>query len=334
MNLIYKVGKGLIYLHINKKIKRSNIIKIGQEVLRTESMALNKLTKNLNKSFVDAVELISQQNGKLIISGVGKSGNIAAKIAASFTSTGIPAIYLNPVDASHGDMGIIQKNDVLIILSNSGESNELADLINFSKKKKLKIISITSTHKSLLAKNSDINLILPNHKEADKLQTIPTTSTTMSLALGDALCCSVLSLRKFDKNSFSELHPGGKIGKKLKTLNEIMDTDIPIIGSNSSIVDAVLVMTEKKYGCAVVLDKNKKIKGIITDGDLRRSIGKINMTEKATKIMKNKPIIAKSDLLISSAIVLMNKHSITSLIVAKLNKPIGIVNLKKCLDND
>ena len=156
----------------------------------------------------------------------------------------------------------------------------------------------------------------------------------MSLALGDALCCSVLSLRKFDKNSFSELHPGGKIGKKLKTLNEIMDTDIPIIGSNSSIVDAILVMTEKKYGCAVVLDKNKKIKGIITDGDLRRSIGKINMTEKAIKIMKNKPIIAKSDLLISSAIVLMNKHSITSLIVAKVNKPIGIVNLKKCLDND
>ena len=313
---------------------KSKIKKIGQDVIKLESIALSKLSKSLDKNFVEAVELISKQNGKIIISGVGKSGNIAGKIAASFTSTGIPAIYLNPVDASHGDMGIVEKNDVLIILSNSGETHELSDLINFSKKKKIKIISITSTNKSLLSKNSDINLILPSHKEADKLQTIPTTSTTMSLALGDALCCSVLSMRKFDKKSFSELHPGGKIGKKLKTLSEIMDTDIPIINTQSSIIDAVLIMTEKKYGCVVVLDKNKKIKGIITDGDLRRSIANIDINKKATSIMKSKPVVANGDLLISSAIVLMNKHSITSLIIESQNKPIGIVNLKKCLEND
>ena len=310
------------------------IKKVGKDVIKLESIALAKLSKSIDKDFVKAVELISQNNGKVIISGVGKSGNIAGKIAASFTSTGIPAIYLNPVDASHGDMGIVEKNDVLIILSNSGESHELSDLINFSKKKKIKIISITSTKKSLLSKNSDISLILPFHKEADKLQTIPTTSTTMSLALGDALCCSVLSLRKFDKKSFIELHPGGKIGKKLKTLGEIMDTDLPIINYQSSIIDAVLIMTEKKYGCVVVLDQNKKIRGIITDGDLRRSISKVNVNEKATMIMKSRPIVATSDLLISSAIVLMNKHSITSLIIASQNKPIGIVNLKKCLEND
>ena len=315
-------------------MNKSKIKKLGEEVIKLESMALSKLSKSLNKSFVDAVNLISQQNGKLIISGVGKSGNIAGKIAASFTSTGIPAIYLNPVDASHGDMGIIEKGDVLIILSNSGESHELSDLINFSKRKKIKIISITSTNKSLLSKNSDINLILPTHKEADKLQIIPTTSTTMSLALGDALCCSVLSLRKFDKKTFSELHPGGKIGKKLKTLKEIMDTDIPVIHSNSSIIDAVLIMTEKKYGCVVVMDNSKKIKGIITDGDLRRSIAKIDMKQKATSIMKSRPVVAKSNLLISSAILLMNKYSITSLIIANQSKPIGIVNLKKCLEND
>ena len=315
-------------------MNKSRIKKEGKKVIKLESEALAKLSNSLDHKFVEAVELISNQNGKITLSGVGKSGHIAAKIAASFTSTGIPAIYLNPVDASHGDMGIIDKNDVLIILSNSGESHELADLINFSKKKKIKIISITSTHKSLLSKNSDINLILPSHIEADKLQMIPTTSTTMSLALGDALCCSVLSLRKFDKKSFSELHPGGRIGKKLKTLRDIMDTDIPIIQSGSSIIDAVLIMTEKKYGCVVVLDKNKKIKGIITDGDLRRSIAKINIKEKATNIMKSKPIIVKGDLLISSAIVLMNKHSITSLIIANQNKPIGIVNIKKCLENE
>ena len=315
-------------------MNKSKIIKVGKDVINLESVALNKLSKSLDNNFVEAVKLISQMNSKIIISGVGKSGNIAAKIAASFTSTGIPAIFLNPVDASHGDMGILEKNDVLIILSNSGESHELADLINFSKKKKIKIISITSTDKSLLAKNSDINLILPSHKEADKLQIIPTTSTTMSLALGDALCCSVLSIRKFDKKSFVELHPGGKIGKKLKTLNEIMDTDIPFINSTSSIIDAVLIMTEKKYGCVVVLDKNQKIKGIITDGDLRRSIEMIDMKKRATSIMKDKPIVASGDLLISSAIILMNKYSITSLIVSKQNKPIGIVNLKKCLEND
>ncbi len=315
-------------------MNKSKIKNVGQEVIKTESIALAKLSKSLDKNFIKAVELISQQNGKIIISGVGKSGNIAGKIAASFTSTGIPAIYLNPVDASHGDMGIVEKNDILIILSNSGESHELSDLINFSKKKKIKIISITSSKESLLSKNSDINLMLPDHLEADKLQIIPTTSTTMSLALGDALCCSVLSLRKFDKKSFSELHPGGKIGKKLKTLREIMDIDIPIINSNSSIIEAVLVMTEKKYGCVVILDKKKCIKGIITDGDLRRSVGKISMNEKATKIMKNNPILAKSDLLISSAIVLMNKFAITSLIIANKNKPIGIVNIKKCIDND
>ena len=315
-------------------MNKSKIKKVGQEVIKIESIALAKLSKSLDEDFIKAVELISQQNGKIIISGVGKSGNIAGKIAASFTSTGIPAIYLNPVDASHGDMGVVEKNDILIILSNSGESHELADLINFSKKKKIKIISITSSKKSLLSKNSDINLLLPRHSEADKLKTIPTTSTTMSLAIGDALCCSVLSLRKFDKKSFSELHPGGKIGKKLRTLNEIMDTDIPIIQSDSTIIDAVLIMTEKKYGCVVVLDKNKKIKGIITDGDLRRSIAKTDIKEKATSIMKSKPIMASGDLLISSAIVLMNKYSITSLIVANQNKPVGIVNIKNCLEND
>ena len=237
-------------------MNKSKIKKVGQDVIKLESVALAKLSQSLDKDFVKAVELIAQVNSKIIISGVGKSGNIAGKIAASFTSTGIPAIYLNPVDASHGDMGILEKNDVLIILSNSGQSHELTDLIDFSKKKNLNI-SITSSKKSLLSKNSDINLIIPSHLEADKLQTIPTTSTTMSLALGDALCCSVLSLRKFDKKSFKELHPGGKIGKKLRTLNEIMDTDIPSIQSNSSIIEAVLIMTEKKYGCVVVLDNTK-----------------------------------------------------------------------------
>ena len=281
-----------------------------------------------------AVKSIENLKGKLIISGVGKSGNIASKIAASFTSTGIPSVFLNPVDASHGDMGIVGAKDILIILSNSGESHELSDLLDFAKRQSIKIISICSNKKSLLAKNSDINLILPPHKEADKLSTIPTTSTTMTLALGDALCCCLLNLRDFDKKSFKALHPGGKIGKKLKTLSEIMDTDLPLIKQNTSVMEAVLKMTEKKYGCVVIIDNQKKIKGIITDGDLRRAIKKLDMSDKATNIMSKKPITATKDLLISSAIALMNKNSITSLLITKKNTPIGIVNLKTCLENE
>lgn len=315
-------------------MNKSQILKSAKEVLNIESKAINDLAKGLDDNFFKAIESIKNLKGKLIISGVGKSGNIAAKIAASFTSTGIPSVFLNPVDASHGDMGIVRVDDILIVLSNSGESHELSDLLDFAKKQSIKIISICSNKKSLLAKNSDINLILPPHKEADKLSTIPTTSTTMALALGDALCCCLLDLREFDKKAFKLLHPGGKIGKKLKTLSEIMDTDLPLIEQNSSIIDAVLEMTEKKYGCAVIIDNHKKIKGIITDGDLRRAIKKLNMSDKATSIMNKKPIIATPDLLISSAIMLMNKNSITSLLIVKKNIPIGIVNLKNCLENE
>ena len=315
-------------------MNKSRIIKTGQSVLNTEANAINKLSKNLDNEFYKAVVSIVNLKGKLIISGVGKSGNIAAKLAASFTSTGVPAIFLNPVDASHGDMGIVSKEDILIVLSNSGESHELSDLLDFSNKKQIKIISITSNKNSLLSKNSDITLLLPTHKEADKFNTIPTTSTTLCLSLGDALCCSVLDIRNFDKKSFKELHPGGKIGKKLKTLNEIMDKDIPIINNKASIKEAVLIMTEKKYGCAVMIGKDKKIKGILTDGDLRRAINQINLNDSVKSIIKSKPITAKKNYLISSAVALMNKNAITSLIVAEKNVPVGIVNLKQCIDNE
>ena len=315
-------------------MKISQINKIAKQALLIESSAIKSLADHLGESFEKAVRLIIKTEGKLVISGIGKSGIIAAKIAASFTSTGKQSVFLNPVDASHGDLGVISKNDLHIILSNSGETHELTDLINFAKKMNNKIISITSNKNSLLAKASDIKLTLPAHKEADILNMIPTTSTTLSLALGDALCCTVLSLRKFDKKSFKELHPGGKIGKKLKTLKEIMDSDLPVVKLSHSIIDAVLVMTEKKYGCALVLDSNKDITGIITDGDLRRSINKIDLNNNVKKIMQSRPILANEDMLISSAIALMNKNSITSLIISKGRKAVGIVNLKKCLDNE
>lgn len=315
-------------------MKKNLNIDYGKKVLLTESNAIKKLASKLDKSFDLSVKSILNLKGKLIVSGVGKSGHIAAKISASFTSTGIQSIYLNPVDASHGDLGIIDKNDLILILSNSGESHELNDLLDYAKKRSIKIISITSNRNSLLSKNSDINLLLPPHKEADKLSLIPTTSTTLALSLGDAIICSVLNLRKFDKKSFKEFHPGGNLGRRLTTISEIMDNDLPILNSNASIFDAVLTMTEKKYGCAIVLNKKNLITGIITDGDLRRSMGSLDLNQKATSIMNSKPITVKGDMLISSAIALMNKNSITSLIIAKNNNPIGIVNLKKCIENE
>jgi arabinose-5-phosphate isomerase len=222
-------------------MKDNQINKIGKQTLLIEYKAIKSLAEHLGESFEKAVKLIIKTEGKLIISGIGKSGIIAAKIAASFTSTGKQSIFLNPVDASHGDLGVISKGDLHIILSNSGETHELNDLINFAKKMNNKIISISSNKNSLLAKSSDIKLTLPVHKEADTLNIIPTTSTTLSLALGDALCCTVLSLRKFDRKSFKELHPGGKIGKKLKILKDIMDSDLPIVSLSHNIIDAVFI---------------------------------------------------------------------------------------------
>ncbi|MDB9776464.1 KpsF/GutQ family sugar-phosphate isomerase, partial [Alphaproteobacteria bacterium] len=287
-----------------------------------------------SNEFADAVNAILLLKGKIILSGIGKSGHIANKIASTFTSTGIVSIFLHPVEASHGDLGIIEKNDIVILLSNSGATIEINDIVNYSKKNGIKIIGITSNKNSDLAKNSDIKIILPRHKESDPLGIAPTTSTTLALIVGDALCSSVLAYKNFDRSSFKKFHPGGKIGKNLKTLEDIMDVDLPIVNLKSSVLQAVLMMTKKKYGCAIIADKNNKILGIITDGDLRRSLNANILESNVTKIMRTKPILAKKNTLISSAINKMNNNSITSLIISEQNKVIGIVNLKKCLDNE
>ena len=309
------------------------ILAVGKEILETEIKGLNSLKKSLNNNFSIAVNLILENKKKIIFTGLGKSGYIARKISSSFKSTGIASLYLHPSEASHGDLGIIDKGDILIIISNSGETNEILDIINFAKLKGINIISITSNTKSVLSKNSNIVLKLPKHTEADKLGIIPTTSTTMALALGDALCCTVLNYRKFDKSSFSKFHPGGKLGKNLKTLEDIMSKDLPFVNINETISEAILVMTEKKYGCVVICNNRNIIQGIITDGDLRRSFKKDikNLNSLKIKDMMNpKPVTVKKNILVTTAINLMNKRSITSLIISENKKPIGIVNLKEC----
>ena len=309
------------------------IYSIGKNIIEKEIKGLKALKSSLNKDFSDAVELILENKKNVIITGLGKSGYIARKISSSFKSIGISSLYLHPSEASHGDLGIIDKGDILIVVSNSGETDEILDIINFAVLKGIKIISITSNTNGILSRNSNLVLKLPKHDEADKLKIIPTTSTTMALAIGDALCCAVLNYKKFDKSSFKKFHPGGKLGKNLKTLSDIMSKDLPIVHINETLSEAILIMTEKKYGCVIVCDLKGKIKGIITDGDLRRSFKKgLNYlnTSKIKDIMNSKPIMVRKDILVTTAINLMNKKSITSLIVSDKVKPIGIVNLREC----
>ena len=310
------------------------IISKGKKAIKVQIEGIRKLEKSLNTDFYKAVELLLSLKGKLIISGVGKSGHIANKIAATFTSTGIVSIFLHPVEASHGDLGIIEKKDILILISNSGEASELSDIINYCKRNGIKIVCITSEKNSSLSKNSDVKIIIPKHRESDPLGIAPTTSTTLALIAGDALCSTILSYRNFDRQSFKNFHPGGKIGKNLRILKEIMNTDIPLVSLKAKVLEAVIIMTKKKYGCAIIVDSKKNIKGVITDGDLRRSIKSDLLNDNVSNIMRNNPILVNSNTLVSSAINIMNKNAITSLIISENKKAIGIVNLKDCLDNE
>ncbi|MGY9017619.1 MAG: KpsF/GutQ family sugar-phosphate isomerase [Alphaproteobacteria bacterium] len=313
---------------------KKEIIFKGKEAIKIQLEGVKKLQRSLNEDFYKAVELLLSLKGKLILSGIGKSGHIANKIASTFTSTGIVSLFLHPVEASHGDLGIIEKKDIVILISNSGEANEINDIINYCKKNGVKIICITSNKNSSLSKNSDVKIIIPKHKESDPLGIAPTTSTTLALIAGDALCSTILAYKKFDRQSFKNFHPGGKIGKNLRTINEIMNIDAPLVSINSKVLEAVIVMTEKKYGCAIIVDIKKNIKGIVTDGDLRRSLKSDLLEANVTKIMRINPILVNKNTLVSSAINIMNKNSITSLIIAEKKKVLGIVNLKECLDNE
>ena len=313
---------------------KKEIIFKGKEAIKIQLEGVKKLQRSLNEDFYKAVELLLSLKGKLILSGIGKSGHIANKIASTFTSTGIVSLFLHPVEASHGDLGIIEKKDIVILISNSGEANEINDIINYCKKNGVKIICITSNKNSSLSKNSDVKIIIPKHKESDPLGIAPTTSTTLALIAGDALCSTILAYKKFDRQSFKNFHPGGKIGKNLRTIDEIMNIDTPSVSINSKVLEAVIVMTKKKYGCAIIVDIKKNIKGIVTDGDLRRSLKSDLLEANVTKIMRINPILVNKNTLVSSAINIMNKNSITSLIIAEKKKVLGIVNLKECLDNE
>ena len=304
-------------------MKNNKIQIIAKEVINSEIKALKNLKKFINKSFLKILKIIINcKNGKIIISGVGKSGIIARKWAATFSSTGTPSFFLDASSASHGDMGQITSNDVVILISNSGESDELKNIIQYtSRNKNIKLIGITSKKDSILFKNSDHGFLLPTIREAGPENIVPTSSTTSQLALGDAIAISCMRFKNFNKLDFKKFHPSGTLSIKLKTAGDIMLTGkkMPLIQENSKMKQALKIINKKKLGVLIVTKKNGQTSGIITDGDIKRIAQKYENFEDLDlrKVMKKNPISIEENTLAATALSIMNSKKITSLYVHK-----------------
>ncbi len=318
-----------------------NFTKTAKEVIETEIQSLKKLKKNINNSFNKAVQtIINCKKGKVIISGVGKSGIIAKKIASTLSSVGTPSFFVDANSCSHGDLGQISSNDVLILISLSGETNELKNIIQYSNRnKKIILIGIVSKKNSLLYKASDIKILLPEVKEAGPSGIVPTSSTIVQLSIGDALAIATMKYKKFGKLDFKKFHPSGSLGVKLKTVEDLMVTGkkIPIINENLKMKNALNIITNKKLGVLIVKNSKGSTTGIITDGQIRRSSQKNidlqNLTVK--KVMTSNPVSVDTDMLAAKALSLMNSKKITSLCVHKKKnkkKTIGIIHIHNILE--
>ena len=305
----------------------------GRSVLNTEGQALLSLSDALGPSFSAAVETLSGAKGRVIITGMGKSGHIGRKIAATLSSTGTPALFVHPAEASHGDLGMIARQDVVVALSNSGETAELNDIVRYTRRFSIPLITVVGRDGSSLATNSDISIVLPDSPEACPLGLAPTTSTTMTLALGDALAVALLERSSFSSSKFQELHPGGSLGHRLITVNDIMHVDdhMPLIALTAAVSEAILVMTAKAFGCVGVIDKNDSLIGIVTDGDLRRHMADNLLELRVEDVMTKAPKSIRPNALAAEAVWIMNQNSITSLFIAQNGKPLGIVHMHDCL---
>jgi len=310
-----------------------NILEEGKKVIEIEQKAIERLLSKIDSSFADAVNLIYNCSGRTIITGVGKSGLIARKIVATLNSTGTSSIYLHPTDALHGDLGLVRKEDVVIIISKSGATEELLSIISMVKRMKVPVIGMLGNGKSSIAKLSDVVLDISVTEEACPHGLAPTSSTTVSMVLGDALAVAVLKLRGFTADDFAMLHPAGSLGRKLLLrITEIMykEDDLPVVNENASIKDTILEMTAKRLGATCVVDNNQSLVGIITDGDLRRLLEKsLDIKNlQAKDIMTKNPKTIKQNLLASYALQQMENYNITSLIaVDENNNPVGLVHL-------
>ena len=318
---------------MHEKNQTQTFIETGKRVIKAEARALEQLENTLESSFADAVKIILAAKGRVILSGMGKSGHIARKITATLTSTGTPSYFLHPAEASHGDLGMITKGDVVILLSNSGETPELANIISYSHRFKIPLIGIASNVSSSLLKNANISITLPKTKEAGNSDIVPTTSTTMTLALGDALAITLMEHRKFTSESFRTLHPGGNLGAALITVESLMHVknEIPKVSPGTNMVDVFLEMSQKGFGTVAIIGNENVLIGVITDGDLRRNIHGL-MEKKCETIMTIDPHVIEKTTLASSALSLMNENKISSIYVTnKQNNILGILHIHDCL---
>lgn len=307
---------------------------IARRVLDIEANALRELAESLNGEFCDAINLIEGLKGRLVVTGMGKSGHIAKKIAATFASTGTPSFFVHPAEASHGDLGMIGKDDAVLALSNSGETPELSDIIAFTRRFNVPLIGMTRKPESSLAKQSDCPLVLPASPEACPNKQAPTTSTTAMLAFADALAVTLMERRGFTSDDFRTFHPGGKLGQRLLHVRDVMHgaDDLPLIARDALMSEALVTMTSYSFGCVGVLGDQDELVGIVTDGDLRRHMADNLVAMKVGDVMTAGPKVTSEGALAVEALAIMNDRSITALFVLdEAGIPVGLVHIHDLL---
>lgn len=307
-------------------------LNIAKEVIKEQSKALQILSKHIPEDLTNLINYILKLKGRVILTGMGKSGYIAKKIAASLASTGTPAFFIHPGEASHGDLGMITNQDLVVMLSNSGETKELFDTVNYCKRYNIKIAAMTMKKESTLATNADFLLNLPIQKESSSISA-PTTSALMSLSLGDSLVTVLHEAKGFSTEDFKLFHPGGKIGANLLKVKDVMRSGdkLPIVFLEDPFINVIVTMTEKCLGCAIVVEKNNKVSGIVTDGDLRRHIADDLNNMQAKDVMTISPKSITSNMLATEALYIMNNKSITALPVIDDEKLVGVVHIHDTL---
>lgn len=310
-------------------------IATGRQVIEMEAKALMALAAGLDASFVAAVDCLLKVQGRVILTGMGKSGHVARKIAATMASTGTPAYFVHPGEASHGDLGMITEKDALIGLSNSGETNELGDIVEFARRNMVPVIAMVGRMPSTLGSAADVCLLTPDAAEACPHVLAPTTSTTMMLALGDALAVALLERRNFTARDFGRLHPGGKLGRRLVTVADIMHkgAELPVAPSGTLMSDALIEMTAKSLGCIAITDADGRLAGIITDGDLRRGMKRPDLlTRSVDDAMTHHPRTIRATALASEGVGIMHENKVTSLFVLDDDqRPVGLLHIHDCL---
>ena len=305
----------------------------AKRVLNTEAEALLALSAGLGEALISTLDMLADVSGRVVVTGMGKSGHVGRKIAATLASTGTPALFVHPGEASHGDLGMITTDDAVFALSNSGETTELADIVAYAKRFEIPLISVTSSANSALADAASVSLVLPDAPEACPMGLAPTTSTTLLLALGDAIAVALLERKGFSPADFRVLHPGGKLGRRLLKVADLMHSgdELPLVSCDMKMDQTLLVMTAKRLGCVGVVDGDGRLEGVITDGDLRRHMSSKLLELSASDVMTGGAKTIGSDTLASEALGLMNTAAITNLFVVENTKLLGVIHIHDCL---